>query len=259
MNSQDIANKLANMIAKFGTNPQSSSFASRQDGMDYYNIWADFWRYEIGVNVIPADTKRKVTYIKWTQWQDKPIPEGQHSQWKSENAFENGMAVVLGRTWHRQNLSGYYLVGLDADNRKAIKEICTRNGITISLKEFVDKTLVEQHKDNQNKAHFYFYTTRPIKGKGSDQNTLGDKISSGEVPAIEIKSLGSHGLLYCSPSVHKNGYPYEIIGTKKPATLNDRQTNELEIHLDMILTKYGIAYQSASSTHKVTNTNSRAV
>ena len=50
----------------------------------------------------------------------------------------------------------------------------------------------------------------------------------------------------------QDGYPYDIIGTKKPATLNDRQTNELEIHLDKILTKYGIAYQSASSSsHKV--------
>jgi hypothetical protein len=79
---------------------------------------------------------------------------------------------------------------------------------------------------------------------------LGDKISSGEVPAIEIKRLGSHGLLYCSPSVHKDGFPYEIIGTRKPVILNERQTHELEIHLDKILTKYGIAYQLASTKHK---------
>jgi hypothetical protein len=79
---------------------------------------------------------------------------------------------------------------------------------------------------------------------------LGDKISSGEVPAIEIKRLGSHGLLYCSPSVHKDGFPYEIIGTRKPVILNERQTHELEIHLDKILTKYGVAYQSASTKHK---------
>src|SRR4051794_6582530 len=176
MNSQEIPNRLVHMIAKYGINPQSCFFASRQEAMDYYNTFADFWRYEIGVNVIPAETKLKVTYIPWTQWQDKPIPEGQHNQWRSENAFEDGMAVVVGRVWHRQNLSGYYLVGLDADNRKAVEEICTHNGITVSLKEFADKTLVEQHKDNQNKAHFYFYATRPIKGKGSDQNTLGDKI-----------------------------------------------------------------------------------
>ena len=79
---------------------------------------------------------------------------------------------------------------------------------------------------------------------------LGNKISSGEVPAIEIKRLGSHGLLYCSPSVHKDGFPYEIIGTRKPVILNERQTHELEIHLDKILTKYGIAYQLASTKHK---------
>jgi len=32
--------------------------------------------------------------------------------------------------------------------------------------------------------------------------------------------------------------------------LNERQTHELEIHLDKILTKYGIVYQSASTKHK---------
>jgi hypothetical protein len=75
-----------------------------------------------------------------------------------------------------------------------------------------------------NIRQFYFYATRPVKGKGSDKNSLGDKISSGEVPAIEIKSLGSHGLLHCSPSVHKDGFPYEIIGTRKPVILNERMT-----------------------------------
>ena len=39
------------------------------------NNWSDFWRYNIGVNVIPADTKNKVTNVKWSEWQDRPIPE----------------------------------------------------------------------------------------------------------------------------------------------------------------------------------------
>ena len=165
-----------------------------------------------------------------------------HNQWKSNGDFSKGIAILPGKIFHNNEKLDYFLVCIDADNLKAINEICTRNGNTVPLQTFAEKTLVEQHKDNQNKAHFYFYATRPIKGKGSDQNTLGDKISSIH---YEIKSLGSHGLLYCSPSMHKNGYPYDIIGTE-PATLNDRQTNELEIHLDKILTKYGIAYQSAS-------------
>jgi hypothetical protein len=42
---------------------------------DYdYDGWADFWRHKIGVNVIPADTQKKVTYESWSEWQDKPIP-----------------------------------------------------------------------------------------------------------------------------------------------------------------------------------------
>jgi P4 family phage/plasmid primase-like protien len=218
-----------------------------QEGYTDYNRFADFWRYNIGVNVIPADTKLKRTYVPWGQWQDKPISEEIHNQWKSDNSFTNGIAVVLGKVWFVPELEGYYLVGVDADNRKAIDEICSHNGKTMTLQELAKKTLIEQHKDNPDKAHFYFYGTRPIKGKSSDKAVLGEKIESGEIPAIEIKSLGSHGILYCSPSVHKNGFSYEIIGVDKPVRLDETQTFELEKHFDNILQKYGIEYLSNSN------------
>jgi hypothetical protein len=38
------------------------------------NDSADFWYYQIGVNVIPADTENKEIYLNWSPWQDKPIP-----------------------------------------------------------------------------------------------------------------------------------------------------------------------------------------
>jgi hypothetical protein len=222
------------------------------NSIEIVNSYADYWRYEVGANVIPADTRLKRPYIKWGQWQDKPIPEQLHNQWKSEWTFSKGMAVILGRVWHRQvgDLANYYLVGVDADNKKAIEEICTHNDKTITLQEFAATTLVEQHKDNPDKAHFYFYTTRPIRGKSSGSALLGDKISTNEIPAIEIKSLGSHGILYCSPSMHKDGQPYEIVGTDKPAILDDLQTNELEDHFDRIFSKYGIEYLSSGIAGK---------
>jgi hypothetical protein len=39
------------------------------------NIGADFWRYQIGVNIIPANTKEKkpLKGVKWDIWQDNPI------------------------------------------------------------------------------------------------------------------------------------------------------------------------------------------
>lgn len=208
------------------------------------NRWADFWRYEAGMNVVPANTMQKLTYVKWGEWENKPIPEELHNEWKAQGAFSAGMAVMLGKVWHKQDLANYYFVGVDADNRKAIEEICSINNKFRSLHEFAQKTLVEQHKDDPNKAHFYFYTTRPIKGKSSDKqnNKLADKIAANEIPAIEIKSLGGQGLFFCSPSIHKDGCPYEIRGIKKPYKLDEELTNELEKHFESIFTRYDIPY-----------------
>ncbi len=44
------------------------------------NDWADHWYYVVGVNVIPTDTKNKITNIKWAEWQDKHIPKELHCQ-----------------------------------------------------------------------------------------------------------------------------------------------------------------------------------
>jgi hypothetical protein len=32
-----------------------------------FNEAADFWRYEIGVNVIPINSRKKVTYTEWSE------------------------------------------------------------------------------------------------------------------------------------------------------------------------------------------------
>ena len=41
-------------------------------------------------------------------------------------------------------------------------------------------------------------------------------LNSNNLPAIEVKGLGSHGIAMCCPSIHRNGFPYEIIGTLEP-------------------------------------------
>lgn len=57
-------------------------------------------------------------------------------------------------------------------------------------------------------------------------------------PAIEVKSEGRHGIMYCTPSFHKDGYRYEIIGTTVPAVLNAEQSQELENRINQIYAKY---------------------
>ena len=42
----------------------------------------------------------------------------------------------------------------------------------------------------------------------------GGKINNNEIPAIEVKGKGEHGIAFCSPALHKDGAKYEIIGIK---------------------------------------------
>ena len=49
--------------------------------------------------------------------------------------------------------------------------------------------------------------------------------------------------MFVSPSIHKNGFNYEIIGnTKEPLLLSSLQAIELMRHIDNICVKYGLKY-----------------
>ena len=48
--------------------------------------------------------------------------------------------------------------------------------------------------------------------------------------------------MFCSPSIHKDGYPYQIIGTTTPTTLTEDQAKEIIEHLDSICKKYKVEY-----------------
>jgi hypothetical protein len=73
-----------------------------------YNGWADFWRYDIGVNVIPwnkgkddigVDRSRRVS---WERWQNEPIPQELHDHWKRDDMFKDGIARIPGICWHKK-------------------------------------------------------------------------------------------------------------------------------------------------------------
>jgi hypothetical protein len=195
------------------------------------NEWADFWRFNIGVNVIPADTKNKRTNIRWAEWQDTPIPEELYNQWKEQGAFSYGIAIIPGKVWHREDKKDQYFTFLDADKQKAIDELCLRNGKTTTLQEMAQKFIVEQHRDNLQKAHIYFYSPIPFPKKSSDS-----------VLGLESKGLGEHGIAYCANSIHKDGQPYEIIGTTNPITLTADQAKELIGYIDQVCKKYNLEY-----------------
>ncbi len=209
------------------------------------NDWADYWRYEIGVNVITADTKNKRPIVEWKQYQNSPISEEQHNRWKEQDAFKDGMAIIAGRVWHNDAKRDLYLIFIDLDNQIAIDEFCTRNGVKTPLTELAKTVIVEQHKDAPFKAHIIFYASHPFPKKSSDVAALSPRLDSNQVPAIEVKGAGEHGILFCTPSPHKNGHNYEIIGTTE---LGNVAIDAFESHIDNICSKYGIPYPSGNST-----------
>lgn len=108
------------------------------------NEWADYWRYEIGVNIIPADARNKRTWITWSEFQNKPIPVKMHEHWKRNNMFDKGMAIILRKVWHNPQRQGLYFALIDLDNQKGIDEFCTHNGCNTPLEQLAKRMIVEQ-------------------------------------------------------------------------------------------------------------------
>ena len=200
------------------------------------NYWADFWYYEIGVNVIPANTKEKETYESWLQWQNKSIPTEIQEARKKNSEYNNGIAIIPGKLW-RGPYENRYLVAIDLDNKKAIDEFVKDSS---ELEELKRVTLVEQHSD-PNKMHIYFIVEREIPNKASDKaniGTLANKINANEIPALEVKGNGK-GIMFCASSPHLNGSNYQISGTLKPQVFPAR---EVEERISLICERYNITY-----------------
>ena len=74
-----------------------------------YNYWADFWYYDVGVDVFSANTKEKKTCENWSQLYDKSLPQELHEQRKKNREYNNGIALLPGRI-PRGLFKGKYLV-----------------------------------------------------------------------------------------------------------------------------------------------------
>lgn len=209
-----------------------------------YNEWADFWFYQMKVNVVPFDTRNRLPIISsYKQYQNTRIPITEFEKWKKEGKFSAGMAIFPGKLYHNDdgkddnNHDDLYLVAIDLDRKEAINEFCTLNGKIISINELGLKTIVEQHHDDINRAHVYLLSPIPFPNKGPD-STLG----------IEIKSKAEHGIMYCCNSIHKNGYRYQVLGVKKPLILSKSQALEMIQHINGICKKHSLQYVDKDSS-----------
>jgi hypothetical protein len=206
----------------------------------------DFWYSDLGLNVLPIHFKSKQSLILWKEWQDKVIPKEVYEEWKKKEFINNNCAIITGKIYRGQ-YSEKYLVCIDIDNKLGIDEFLSHFGEIKSLEELAQKTIVVQHEDAKaERAHIYFITVTPLSKKTGINSARKDCKT---VPAIEVKSDSSTYLL-CPPSIHQNGYPYQIIGTKQIQVLDEAKSQKLEDTLNKIYQKH-----SSSTNHNRSTDN----
>jgi len=190
-----------------------------------FNEWAKFWFYIIGINIIPAISKKKIPLVKWIEYQTNPISEKQFKEWIDNNTFKDGLAIICGKVWRGEH-KDKWLNGIDCDNKIGLDKMCSSG-----IKKVAEMTIVEQHA-NKNKCHIYFYTKEPIKSKVANDG------KNNTVPQIEIKSEGKL-LLYCSGGLHKDNSLIDILGINKVKTVDKEN---LENKINDICKEYNIPY-----------------
>jgi len=60
------------------------------------NEGAKFWFYEVGVDVIPSDTKNKRPIVEWQKYQHTPMSEEEFETCIKEGKYEKGVSY---NTW----------------------------------------------------------------------------------------------------------------------------------------------------------------
>lgn len=187
-----------------------------------YNGWADFWRYDIGSNVIPWNKgEGRCNKVSWIEWQDKPIPQELHDRWKSTNAFKDGIAIIPGICWHKKPFNPKLRLWIiDSDKQSSIDAICTLNGKHITIYDLSKEFIVEKHLDDSTRLHIYGYY---------ESDSPFPNVGSGKI--CELKCDGKHGIVRCTNSLHyfedketgkiiEKGHRYGIIGTIEPSINN---------------------------------------
>ena len=76
-------------------------------------------------------------------------------------------------------------------------------------------------------------------------------------PHLKLKAREDTEYHFIHHFIHKDGYPYEILGTLQPITLNEKQAEELQQHLYDICKKHGVRYGAEDISEK--NGNGKAL
>ena len=189
---------------------------------DYIN----FWFREIGVNVIPFDTKNRRPILskeEHSKYFEYLMTLTEFNNFKENGYYGNGFVIKLGPV-ERGKYRGKYLNALDLDSQLTIEEVCA--GSTLS--ELSREMIIEQKPGNNDKCHILWFSNKRVKSLGQV------KVKDGPDFAVKTK-----GPFFVSNSPNKSGSNYEFI---EGCTLDPSVNDYMESHINKICQKYNIPY-----------------
>jgi P4 family phage/plasmid primase-like protien len=222
----------------------TSAVSEQSDNWDY-NSSAKFWFYKMGVNVIYADTRNKITDFNWEPFQYKPITPLAFQKEINNDTYQNGIAAITGKI-HRGKYTGMYLVCLDFDSQKAFEAVFNEFPVkisgTVELKaatpeQIAKDWIVEYHEGTKWKYHVMFISPFPFPNMPS--NNLG------------LEVMCQERIVFVSNSIHKDGTHYNILGTRDPIALIEDAANEVKQHLDQVFIRHGLEYLTSDNNSRL--------
>lgn len=190
------------------------------------NKGADLW-WSRGLNVFPAHSRNKAVYEDWDEYHYKPIPEELFERWKKEGRFLTGVAVSPGIVYRIPELEGWFLSSIDWDKIEGFNALFP--GKTVY--EVAQKHYIEWHTGDKTKGHLWVYVPIVFPKKSPDS-----------VLGLEVKGHNEHGVMMSSPSIHKDGHPYEVAGTNQIARWSKEEAEAFLVHINQVCEEKGVSY-----------------
>ena len=149
-----------------------------------------FWPETAGVGIIPADTRNKKIYLKG--WTEKDLSTVDYRADLDNGLYDNGIAIRTGKT-----ISGkYFLVAIDFDGIDAAIEWF---GSWERVLEIAKLTRIEWHGD-RGRLHMFLLASKPVKNRRI------------RIKESLLEAKCENQALFVSPSIHKEGNPYAVLG-----------------------------------------------
>ncbi len=185
---------------------------------------ARFWIDEIGADIAKCDSRSKDPSIE--RWSTNLGRDMDYGSLLEAGAYDHGMAIIAGQLRYGTKYKGKWLTCFDFDNLEAFQRFLDILGMP--LEELAKWTRVEWHH-NPAKFHVFFLSNEPFRNVMTSEG---------------LEVYGQKKLVFVSPSIHRDGIPYQPYNDATEIVLLGGTIGQMKIEaiLEAMMSEYGTSY-----------------